>query len=438
MEFRITIPWTRFEELLAEAVAHPGEPAHCVMDHGTINLSDGDEWLLGLHPPSSGERPEPECLLGMRLSATPLTETDWAVWFSEAAPAASAVLLTVSPDGKISGYARTPDGQVQEVTEIWLPGPGMLKIPVSRPDSGAGPQPGPRWSRLAGALGADPLARLQGLRPALMGASRNGSLIATTLVRMGVHRLTLIDPDRIELHNLDAMDLITQQDVGHHKVMALARRLRQLAPDDALDLHVVPHPVWAPAAISAVKESDFLISCVDDDAARIATGIIAHHLGRPHLDIASGVFHADGGERLLGGDVRLILPGEGCLACVGGVRRIYALDRALAPEPSAPPAWAAQRAGSLRSLNQINVHLGVRLLEELVCQDLRQSTWLRFEWRSGHAPSLTALDTSRDARCAVCRAPTGDAPLTNLRRLVVAARHQIRQRHARTTAHARN
>ena len=68
-----------------------------------------------------------------------------------------------------------------------------------------------------------------------------------------------------------------------------------------------------------VKLSDLIICCADNDSARLAAGLLASLYLRPLLDIGSGIVREGGGLRM-GGDIRLVLPGEGrCLWCFGGV-----------------------------------------------------------------------------------------------------------------------
>src|SRR5262249_22598380 len=62
------------------------------------------------------------------------------------------------------------------------------------------------WSRTRGALGEAAFRRLHGLHVGVVGCGRSGSLAAVALHRLGVGRLTLIDPDPIEPHNLGEMD----------------------------------------------------------------------------------------------------------------------------------------------------------------------------------------------------------------------------------------
>jgi molybdopterin/thiamine biosynthesis adenylyltransferase len=57
-----------------------------------------------------------------------------------------------------------------------------------------------------------------------------GSYIAEALVRMGCQRLTLVDHDTIELHNLNRQDFM-HADVGNFKTIALKNRLLSINPE---------------------------------------------------------------------------------------------------------------------------------------------------------------------------------------------------------------
>lgn len=65
--------------------------------------------------------------------------------------------------------------------------------------------------------------------------------MAVTLVRLGIPRLTLIDPDLIEPHNLGEMDAVTDADLGRPKAEALADHLGPL----------MPHPLAPPLPVVA-------------------------------------------------------------------------------------------------------------------------------------------------------------------------------------------
>ncbi|MGE0821743.1 MAG: ThiF family adenylyltransferase [Candidatus Binatia bacterium] len=142
-----------------------------------------------------------------------------------------------------------------------------------------------RWSRMIGALGGEEVwQRLVRLCIALIGCGRTGSLVAATLARVGVHALTLIDPDLVEEHNLGEMDMVTLADVGRPKTQALAAHLSRAheSPDNfapatavASSIHSIPTSVTAASALAACNAAQVLFCCVDTDTARFATALIA-------------------------------------------------------------------------------------------------------------------------------------------------------------------
>jgi molybdopterin/thiamine biosynthesis adenylyltransferase len=64
----------------------------------------------------------------------------------------------------------------------------------------------------------------------IVGCGSFGSALADMLVRAGLGRLTLIDPDRLAIENV-GRHVLTARDVGRPKVEALADRLREIDPE---------------------------------------------------------------------------------------------------------------------------------------------------------------------------------------------------------------
>lgn len=281
--------------------------------------------------------------------------------------------------------------------EVSLVGPGMEVLALGpRPrivTNAAADSDTERWSRTIGALGSHAAwERLRHLHVAVVGASRTASLVCAELVGgLGVRRITAVDPDRLRRHNLGEADLMTEADIGRPKAAALCGRLRTLRPDG--DFVPIMAPVQEPYAVQAVKQADVIICAVDASDARLTVALIgAAHL-RPCLDIGTAVLAQDAAAgrwgdsgdgatpRLRGMDVRLILPGQGCLLCQGGVTgRSDAIQRLLgigAPRDDEP--FDTHRAGSLRAWNAVAVGHGVLMLVDLVAGRLSSTTWLRVE-----------------------------------------------------------
>lgn len=89
-----------------------------------------------------------------------------------------------------------------------------------------------RVRRLVSLPGVKPerVARLQHTAVAIVGVGGIGQAAAQHLVAQGVGRVLLIDPDRVEAHNLSRQILLTPHTVGQFKVDAVAERLWELSP----------------------------------------------------------------------------------------------------------------------------------------------------------------------------------------------------------------
>jgi molybdopterin/thiamine biosynthesis adenylyltransferase len=214
-------------------------------------------------------------------------------------------------------------------------------------------------SRLAGALGMDTLLKLQHARVAVVGAGRIGSMVAHGLARMGVRHLLLIDSDVMEPHNQtgDVAPLME----GRSKVEALARFIRPIMrPGAVVDTRQLS--IDSPATPALLEGVDWIVSCVDNDRARLQANAwaLAGHIN--YLDMATGLR-----GHVAEADLRMFPPGTGCLACHGGFAQHSDLLRQLqhhGPEPT-PADFRQQRQGSLRSWAGVTANLGLRLMEQL-------------------------------------------------------------------------
>jgi len=300
------------------------------------------------------------------------------------------------------GWVRLLAAGLPEVAVGGPPGVVVSRLPVTGAEREV-------WSRSIGALGEVGWRRLMSLHTIIIGCGRSGSLAATALARIGVRRLTLVDPDRLETHNMGEMDLVRAVQRGDFKVYAVAEELERLqeniAGESASRLRVTPiaESVSSLRALEAVKRADLLIACVDDEAARLAAAVLAKLYLKPLLDIGTGVFEAPGNGRQIGADIRLVMPDE-CLLCVGGLNDLAGARIRLATESGElrTADWQRQRAGSLRSLNMLAVGLGLRLVEELAAGRLGESAWVRVEFDARGLPQLEQRRITPQSACPLC------------------------------------
>jgi hypothetical protein len=242
--------------------------------------------------------PEDHVRLRLARTAAMLHDERWlgAPPVGQGQPGRAIVHLTLGVEamrGQWTGMVVEAGGRRHPLRTVTLVGTEMATIhptatgllPASPADNG---HPD-RWSRTIGALGGTAIwQRLTTLRACIIGVSRTGSLIAASLAQMGVQTLTLIDPDVVEAHHLDAMDGITPDDLGRPKVAAVAAHLQRLCP--ASTFTVLPHRVTEHPALVRVKEADVLFCCVDNDAARLITTTLATLYLKPLIDVGTGIF----------------------------------------------------------------------------------------------------------------------------------------------------
>lgn len=266
-----------------------------------------------------------------------------------------------------------------------------------------------RWRRSRGALGVPAWTRLQALRVVLVGAGRNGSLLAEQLVAAGVEQVTLVDPDYVEAATLGEASLcFGKDDIGQPKANILVERL---ARRSRTTLQAEIRSVLDPGILPVLAGADLVVSAIDNPAARLAVATMAARFLRVHLDVGTGVFSNGQGVEM-GCDVRLSIPGEGCVHCLGGIGAPVTEALNAIQRTRSTPAWArtnhpvdnSGRSGSLRSLNSIACGFGMRMMEDFLGGTLTASAWLRLQFAGdgGLALQRVTADTAASWTCPIC------------------------------------
>jgi hypothetical protein len=263
-------------------------------------------------------------------------------------------------------------------------------------------------SRSIGALGEEEWRRLSGLRVGVVGLGRTGSSVAQFVERLGVRSLVLIDPDVVELHNLGEMHGLSLAAVGTAKVRAVASCLQTSAGAPGPEVRAVADSLTHLRGLHAAQACDVLFGCVDHDGARLALSALAALYHKPLIDVATGIY-GRGSERLMGADVRLVLPGR-CLRCLGGLRDEQGARRVLASAEAerayyAGRRWQAEREGSLASLNQVAASVAMRAFEDFIAERIPESTWVRLLFTPSGRLEVSYPDVNPHGQrfpCAIC------------------------------------
>jgi len=162
-------------------------------------------------------------------------------------------------------------------------------------------------------LGPERLARLQALTVGIAGAGGLGSNCAMHLVRSGFRRFVIADFDVVEPSNLNRQAYRLDQ-VGQHKVDALAANLRQVNPEAEVEAHRVR---LAPDNLRELFAGcDAVVEALDDAAAK-AMVAEAYWSGDVLLVAASGMGGAGDADALVTRKLRdnVWLVGDGETPC---------------------------------------------------------------------------------------------------------------------------
>ena len=215
-----------------------------------------------------------------------------------------------------------------------------------------------------------------------MGAGGLGCPAALYLAASGVGRLTLADPDRVDLTNLQRQILYRTDSVGSVKVDAARTALHALNPD----VEIVPlaQRLDGRNLDPLIEASDIVLDCSDNFATRHALNRACVKLRKPLVSGAAIRFDA----QVAVFDLRQ--PDAPCYACLypedGQVEEVQCSTMGVfAPLTGAIGALQAMEAVKLIA------RAGETLSGRLLLLDAKKS-----EWRT--------VRVKRDPACAVCAA----------------------------------
>jgi bacteriocin biosynthesis cyclodehydratase domain-containing protein len=114
--------------------------------------------------------------------------------------------------------------------------------------------------------------RLRGSRVVIIGCGGLGSWTAFAIATLGIGELVLVDPDRVDLSNLNRQILFEVDDLGDEKAVVTRRRLT--AFDPGLVVTAVTEAVRNPGDVERLAAgADLVVACADTPAYEIGRWI---------------------------------------------------------------------------------------------------------------------------------------------------------------------
>jgi molybdopterin/thiamine biosynthesis adenylyltransferase/rhodanese-related sulfurtransferase len=130
-------------------------------------------------------------------------------------------------------------------------------------------------------FGIEGQRRLKGARVLCIGAGGLGSPITMYLAAAGIGGLGLVDPDVVEITNLQRQILFGQKDLGRKKLDAARERLQDTNPN--VDVQVYPELFTAANAMRIAADYDVIIDGTDNFPTRYLSNDVAVWLRKPNV-----------------------------------------------------------------------------------------------------------------------------------------------------------
>lgn len=105
-------------------------------------------------------------------------------------------------------------------------------------------------------------------RVLVFGAGGLGSPALLYLAGAGVGTLTIVDPDTVDLSNLQRQIVHRQADIGRNKAESARDNLLAMNPD--ITVHTIQHKLAGDELASAASRADIVLDCTDNFPARFA------------------------------------------------------------------------------------------------------------------------------------------------------------------------
>jgi molybdopterin/thiamine biosynthesis adenylyltransferase len=202
----------------------------------------------------------------------------------------------------------------------------------------------PELARQALAFGDELSRTVSSLTFGVVGCGGTGSAVAMLLARLGATKFVLVDPDRVELTNLNRLHGARKEDanLARLKVDVVSRHIESIR-EDAMVARC-PTAANDQSCWSMIKSCDVVFGCTDDNRGRLFLNRLAYFYILPVIDIGLAIeVSADVPPRILAldGRVTCLGPNEVCLLCREVINLRRAREESL--QHSDPNEYARQK-----------------------------------------------------------------------------------------------
>lgn len=213
----------------------------------------------------------------------------------------------------------------------------------------------------------------------LVGLGGLGSPLAMYLATCGVGRLTLADPDRVELANLQRQILYGTSSVGHAKTEEARRVVEELNPEIRID--TIAEYLKGSLLQEQVQAADLVVDATDNFETRLAINQACVESATPL--VSGAVIRMEGQVAVFRNQEK----GDACYQCLFG-------DEPVPEEGCSETGVLGPVAGAVASVQAVEaikclLSIGKPLYNRLLLYDAREAQW-------------RVVELIADAECPIC------------------------------------
>jgi len=239
-------------------------------------------------------------------------------------------------------------GAVISVPETRAPGRGTLE-----------------FDRQIRAIGQTRHEMLRRAKVCVVGVGGTGSAVAVQLARMGVGKLVLIDPDKLDKSNLPRVYGATPRDIGKPKVAILKQHIESFSKTE---IDAIESTVMAKNLLPILADCDFIFGCTDNLSSRATLNDVSIQYYIPLIDVGCRISLDKNGEpdqAIV--KVQVVTPESACLWCTGTLDANMILQESFSAKEKKKLAaegyyQGTDRQPSVISLTTLAASLGVSKL----------------------------------------------------------------------------
>ena len=172
-----------------------------------------------------------------------------------------------------------------------------------------------KFDRQVKALGKKQQKQLQDITVTVVGVGGTGSPVAVQLAKMGVHKLQLVDMDKIDHTNLPRIYGSKDSDIGKPKVEVLKEHIKTFSK---CSVESICNDVTDGVVVKDLIESDIIFACTDNLTSRSVLNDISIKYYIPLIDVGCRI-HLNGDDSISQAiaKVQVVTPDSACLWCTG-------------------------------------------------------------------------------------------------------------------------